>query len=288
MQWMVLIFGSGLAFFLGVGLLLASFAASLVRWRGSAASATILAAVGLIVVALSGTPLALWFCGMAFALTVAWLASVRLQARNSWRRGLAALVAMTWLAAAAYEFQFQLMPTVEPVSSRRLYLFGDSLAAGVGSNEQHLWPQMLVELHRLDLTNHARAGATAAIALRAAQEISFNGGVVLLEIGGNDLLGSTTVEEFERDLDALLKLTCQPGVQVVMFELPIPPLCNGYGRVQRQLAARYGAALIPKRVLASVIAGKGSTIDSLHLSAKGHLAMAEAVWQVLAPAYEHK
>jgi acyl-CoA thioesterase-1 len=197
-------------------------------------------------------------------------------------------VAVTWLVAAAYEFQFQLMPTVEPVNSRRLYLFGDSLAAGIGSDEQHLWPQMLVESHQLDLTNHARAGATAAIALRAAQKGTFNEGVVLLEIGGNDLLGSTTVERFESDLDALLKRTSKPGVRVVMFELPIPPLLNGYGRVQRQLAARYGAALIPKRVLASIIAGKGSTIDSLHLSAEGHRAMSDAVWHVLAPAYEHK
>jgi hypothetical protein len=168
MQWMVLIFGSGLAFFLGIGLLLAAIIASLVRWRGAAASATIFAAVGLIVVALSGTPLPLWFYGVAFALTVAWLASVRLQTRNSWRRCLAVALAGTWLAAASYEFQFQLMPTVKPVNSRRLYLFGDSLAAGVGSDEQHLWPQLLAESHQLDLTNHARAGATAAIALRAA------------------------------------------------------------------------------------------------------------------------
>jgi lysophospholipase L1-like esterase len=102
------------------------------------------------------------------------------------------------------------------------------------------------------------------------------------------VLGSTTVERFERDLDALLNQTSQRGVRVVMFELPIPPLLNGYGRVQRQLAARYGAALIPKRILASVIAGKGSTIDSLHLSAEGHRAMADAVWQVLAPAYERE
>lgn len=36
----------------------------------------------------------------------------------------------------------------------------------------------------------------------------------------------------------LLKAVCQPGRQVAMFELPIPPLYEGFGRVQRKLASR--------------------------------------------------
>ena len=80
-------------------------------------------------------------------------------------------------------------------------------------------------------------------------------------------------------------MVCQPDVQVVMFELPLPPLYNDFGIVQRRLAAQYRVALIPKRVLAGVIAGSGSTIDSLHLSAEGHRAMADAVWSAIGTAY---
>jgi acyl-CoA thioesterase-1 len=288
MQWMLLIFGSGLAFFLGVGLVLAAVAASLGRRQVWVALSTILGSLGLIVVVLSGTPLPVWHYALASTLTVVWMVSARSKVWRiqRWQRGMAATVAVTWVVAALYEVQFQFMPSLSPASSRRLYLFGDSLAAGVNDDTAHNWPQLLATAHQLDLENYSRAGATTAIARRAARGVSFNDGVVLLEIGGNDMLGSTSVEQFERDLEALLKETCRPGVQVVMFELPIPPLHNGYGRVQRRLSAKYHVSLVPKQVLAAVIAGSGSTIDSLHLSAAGHLAMADAAWRVLNGAFD--
>ena len=69
-----------------------------------------------------------------------------------------------------------------------------------------------------------------------------------------------------------------------MFELPIPPLYEGFGRVQRNLASRHGVALIPKRILLSVIAAADATVDSLHLTQQGHDRMADVVWALLAPA----
>ena len=69
-----------------------------------------------------------------------------------------------------------------------------------------------------------------------------------------------------------------------MFELPIPPLYEGFGRVQRDLASRHGVALIPKRILLSVIAAADATVDSLHLTQQGQDRMADVVWALLEPA----
>ena len=288
MQLIVLIFGSGLAFFLGVGCVLAAVGASFGRWWGWTTLSTILAALGVIVVVLLGTPLPVWYYAFAIALTAVWMVCVRLTTWKirHWQRSLAAAVAVAWAVGALFEFQFHIMPDVPTVTSHRLYLFGDSLAAGVNDDTSHNWPQLLALSHKLDMADFSRAGATTAMALRAARGVSFDDGVVLLEIGGNDLLGSTSAEQFERDLDALLNQVSQSGMQVVMFELPIPPLHNGYGGVQRRLAAKYQMSLIPKRVLTSIIAGNGSTIDSLHLSAEGHREMAEAVWNAIGSAYD--
>jgi acyl-CoA thioesterase-1 len=110
-------------------------------------------------------------------------------------------------------------------------------------------------------------------------------GVVLLEIGGNDLLGSTSDEEFAVGLESLLQTVCRPGLQVVMFELPLPPFRNAYGRIQRRLAGQYGVALIPKRVLADIITQPGATLDSIHLSPLGHQHLADLVWPALAGAF---
>ena len=56
--------------------------------------------------------------------------------------------------------------------------------------------------------------------------------MIVVEIGGNDILGGTPAKQFERDLDQLLSvLAVQENRQVLMFELPLPPFYNAYGRV---------------------------------------------------------
>jgi lysophospholipase L1-like esterase len=107
--------------------------------------------------------------------------------------------------------------------------------------------------------------------------------VVLIEIGGNDLLEGVPSEEFGKALDALLSKVSAPGRMVVMFELPLFPHRIAYGRIQRGLAAKYGLWLIPKRCFAKVIGGANATSDGLHLSDEGTRRMAALVAQALSP-----
>ena len=192
---------------------------------------------------------------------------------------------MVWVGGAISEVPYQLPPAVAAVASRELYLFGDSLSAGINERETDNWPQLLARSHDLELINYSRAGATVAVASRQANDVSLGAGIVLLEIGGNDLLGSPAGEHFERDLQELLKRVCQPGRQVLMFELPLPPLHNEFGRVQRRLAAQNHVLIIPKRFLIDVLASEGTTLDSIHLSPRGHQRMAALVWRIIRPAY---
>ncbi len=101
--------------------------------------------------------------------------------------------------------------------------------------------------------------------------------MILLEIGGNDLLGRPTPAEFERDLNELLLAVCKPDRLVVMLELPLLPLQAPYGRIQRRLAGEHGVYLVPKRFLAKVLGAPGSTMDGLHLSPRGSQLMAETM-----------
>jgi lysophospholipase L1-like esterase len=99
--------------------------------------------------------------------------------------------------------------------------------------------------------------------------------VVLVELGGNDLLGGATVEAFAANLRRLFRQTTGEGRSLVMFELPLLPLQNRYGKVQRQVSAEFGVRLIPRRILAGAVALPGHTTDGLHLSATGHRWLAE-------------
>jgi lysophospholipase L1-like esterase len=287
MNLLVSLFGSGYAFFLGIGLILASlvvFTVSRRRWLRIIASP--LSLVGCILIALSATPLPYWIsAGLGFV-TILWLVAERVQ--RGWlraRRGLLrATVAIVWIAAAAFEIPYQMAPTLPTGGHPPLFIIGDSVAAGLDDRDKATWPTLL-RSRQIEVTDLSRVGATAASAVRQAVKLPADGGIVLMEIGGNDLFGSTSAEQFERDLDRLLGRVCTPGRIVLMFELPLPPFCNQYGRAQRRLAAQYGVRLIPKRIFMGVLAGSETTLDSVHLSPEGHQRMAEAVWQVIGPAY---
>ena len=66
-----------------------------------------------------------------------------------------------------------------------------------------------------------------------------------------------------------------------MLELPLFPLQNAFGEAQRQVAAKYGVALLPKRCFAAVLGTEGATHDGLHLSQVGHDAMAKVIASVI-------
>ena len=66
-----------------------------------------------------------------------------------------------------------------------------------------------------------------------------------------------------------------------MLELPLPPLRNRFGEIQRRVASESGAILIPKRVFCRLLTGNRATLDSIHLSKQGHQRAARIVWDLV-------
>lgn len=284
MPWIIYLFGSGLALFLAAAMILTAVVLlpHTKGWRAKGLG--ILTLVGLAVAVVSAAPLSYWLYVFAIGMTLVWL---RLERRPSehWTMAARRATAAIWIGVVLLELPHQLSPRLTAVDRPPLYVIGDSVTAGMGGTNDRTWTNLLpstVVVHNL-----ARPGASTANALqKQVPQIPNEAKLVLIEIGGNDLLGGTATAQFERDLSALLKHVTQSPARptVLMFELPLPPLCNEYGRIQRRLAARYGVRLIPKRVFISVLTGDGATLDSIHLSDAGHRAMADAVWDIVKPA----
>jgi acyl-CoA thioesterase-1 len=193
---------------------------------------------------------------------------------------------VVWWTGVGLELPFHLSPSLPPLGNPTVFVVGDSVSAGMGG-ERQTWPRLLSDRHGVHVHDLSLAGATVATALRdQAGGVTESGALVVLEIGGNDVLGGTASEAFERDLDALLTSLRGGGDRtVVMLELPLPPLHNRFGAAQRRLAARHGVVLVPKRVLFGVLTARGATLDTIHLTQTGHTMMAEAMWQVLQQAF---
>lgn len=274
---------SGQAFFSGVTLLVAAAAVS-TRTAPIAKRLTAWAClIGAIGIAVSATPIPYWYYGIAVVVTLAWLLSAQVENGRRWSR---AAVILVWSAAAGIELPYHMLPSLAAAPSRSLTVIGDSVTAGMGAGDKSVrWPTLLAQEHNVDIQDISHPGETVASALRRAKSQPIVSPVVLLEIGGNDLLGDTTSAQFSRDLDALLAQVCARDRQVIMFELPLPPLRNEFGRIQRAAARKHGVALVPKRVFLSILAADDSTVDTIHLTQAGHQRMAAAVWHLVQSAF---
>ncbi|MCA9090195.1 MAG: hypothetical protein KDA90_16350 [Planctomycetaceae bacterium] len=180
------------------------------------------------------------------------------------------------LSFAAWEARYHLAPSPPSVRPQRLIVVGDSISAGIGEGEGATWPRLLMDRPSVDVVDLSRMGATVSSSLKTVEANKLPDGLVLLEIGGNDLLGGTSVVEFASALEALIQ-KLSSAHEVWMFELPLPPGFQRFGQVQRRLAARYSIRLIPKSVLSRLILSSESTLDSIHLTKQGHERFADRV-----------
>jgi lysophospholipase L1-like esterase len=178
------------------------------------------------------------------------------------------------------EAPYHRRPSIAIRKGQTIYILGDSISAGAGTKER-CWPSVLADVAPLSVANLAEPGATTRSAIKQAQHITKPNSVVLLEIGGNDVLGGGDAVAFRSSLDSLVSSLCSRGHQVIMFELPLFPFRNAFGKAQRNVAAKRGAVLLPKRLLARVLGLEGGTLDGLHLSQKGHDALARRIAELL-------
>ncbi|CAN5889516.1 hypothetical protein BH23PLA1_BH23PLA1_25880 [soil metagenome] len=279
---------SGHAFFSGgVAMIVAVGLSARSERLGMRIARNLLAASGGVLMLASATPLPR---GLVLILTfsaILWVAGEVTHRRIStrWRLGARGNLVLMVLVAMVVEGPYHRTPRLPGLGAPVLGIIGDSLTAGNSAPGGVTWPMILADQQGIEVRDHSASGATVASAARQAEAIGPQERLVLIEIGGNDLLGDTAPEAFEEDLDRLLSIVQRPGRVVLMFELPWPPGHAEYGRIQRRLARQQGVLLVPRRVLLGVLLESGATTDSIHLSPAGHRRMARDIWKIIAPAF---
>jgi lysophospholipase L1-like esterase len=247
------------------------------RWP--ALTGRVLCLIGIVLVGVSAIPVWPWLYALWGMLAVAGLAVPLLPRRFEQLRTSVLLAAMIGIACfLVFELPSWQAPKLSLPADLQIHVIGDSLSAGIGKEKP--WPARLSIPGNHPVTNAAIAGATTATAMRQAEALPAEPSLVLLEIGGNDLLYGTSADDFGRDLDALLTRLKKDNRIVIIFELPLPPGSNGYGLQQRRLADKHGCLLIPRYYLARILCFPGNTCDGLHLSNQGHQMLADSVARI--------
>ncbi|MBX3451381.1 MAG: hypothetical protein KF777_17570 [Planctomycetaceae bacterium] len=284
MRFVVDHFAGGAAWWWGLGLALAflvldsrlsTIASSARRWT------TIVIGLAFLWAGVAAIPVPVgWYPAVGCCLIVERAAA--LWPRTSQRGRLVtcgvAIVALAGLLLV--EIPWVITPVVPRSASPTIGVIGDSVTAGL--NEDDItWPRLLAAQTGWQIRDASRQGATLRSARDQLVRLPDDVDLLLMEIGGNDLLEGFDVDTFGRQFDELLAAARKPGRTIVLWELPLPPLHAEYGRRQRTAARRHAVLLLPRRYFAAVLATQGATVDGIHLSAAGQKQMAALVASLL-------
>lgn len=150
------------------------------------------------------------------------------------------------------------IPVMGP--ERRIIAFGDSLFAGYGVDPRDAYPEKLEGALRAkginaDVINAGVSGDTTAAGLNrleftlAAQKDG-PPALLILELGGNDMLRGLPPEEARANLARMLTVLRDQKVPVLLMGMRAPPNYGpeyqaDFDAMYRDLAQEYGASLIP-------------------------------------------
>ncbi len=142
---------------------------------------------------------------------------------------------------------------------RHILAFGDSLFAGYGIGATHSYPVKLEAALRARginavVTNAAISGETSGA---GAQRLSFTldaqerkPDLVLLELGGNDMLRAVPPEATRANFEAMLAELKKRDVAVLLMGMRAPPnygleYQRDFDSIYREMADRYDVGVIP-------------------------------------------
>lgn len=228
--------------------------------------------------ALGTVPVPTW---IAVPLIGAWIAYAATGFGRRSKRSAAISGGLVLILAAASlvpEIWWRLVEPPLSAPPTTVFVFGDSLSSG-GFGETETWVDRLDGSSAVNFINFSMPSDTTGSVLQSQiPELDPNvcrSCGVLIELGGNEMLGDGSAREYERNLRALIEESRNRGAELVwLVELPPLPLRWSWAAVQRRTARETDTTLIPRRILASILVEEANTYDGLHLTDRGHGSLA--------------
>jgi len=160
--------------------------------------------------------------------------------------------------------------------------FGDSLTYGTGAGTQEAYPSVLSKLISRQVVGAGVPGETTADGLERLPAVldEVRPRLVLLCMGGNDMLRKVAFANIESNLRAMVHLARARGIGVVLIGVPTPELFGGppefYDRIAKELSLP-----LEKKVLNHILFDRSLKSDPIHPNATGYRRFAEALAELL-------
>jgi acyl-CoA thioesterase-1 len=189
-------------------------------------------------------------------------------------------------------------PLIEPPAASgrpKIVALGDSLAAGFGLLEKESFTYLLqakldADGYQYEVVNAAVSGDTSLGGLERADWVLKNDNVeiLILELGGNDLLRRIPVAELKKNLTAIIKKAQARNIRVLLCGMLAPPNVGAdYQRefqlVYPDLAAEFKTDFLPFLLDGVALKPELNLPDGIHPNAEGEKIMTDNVYRALQP-----
>ena len=174
-------------------------------------------------------------------------------------------------------------PTLPKLDSHDVIVaFGDSLTHGTGASADTAYPAVLASLTGRTVINAGVPGDTTASALQRLPAVlaEHRPRLVLLCLGGNDMLRKQSESATENNLRLLVQTIRASGAEVVLIGVPAPKLFGGapdfYGRVAEDMRLP-----LEQDIFNDVLKDNRLKSDPIHANAAGYRVVAERLAEFL-------
>lgn len=162
---------------------------------------------------------------------------------------------------------------------------GDSITSGVGASPGQPWPALLASQLGTEVINLGVPGDTAEGGLaRVDQALAANPWLVIVELGGNDVLNRIPPERTEAALRQTLERLLAANVAVVLVELDVP-FGGRYAEIYGRLGEEFDVPVL-EDTLGEILTDASLKADPIHPNARGHEVLAAAVAEEVEPLIE--
>ncbi|MCA1924895.1 MAG: arylesterase [Thiobacillus sp.] len=160
--------------------------------------------------------------------------------------------------------------------------FGDSLTHGTGAAPETAYPAVLAGLTGRTVINAGVPGETTAEGLARLPGVlaEHKPRLVLLCLGGNDMLRRIPAAETETNLRLLVRTIRASGAELVLIGVPEPKVFGGAAPLYARLADELGVPL-ENTIFDKVLKDSRLKSDPIHANADGYRVVAERLAEFL-------
>ena len=189
--------------------------------------------------------------------------------------GMGLIIFLVWFFFLSGPDEFEI--TNYPPTGSTIVLFGDSLVEGVGARQSGGLPGILSRDLNVQVINEGESGNTTRDAFMRLSDVTrHRPNIVVVLLGGNDILRSIPEEETFENLEAIVTTLQQSGAVTVILGVQSGVFFDEYEDNFEALAQQTGSLYVPN-VLEEWFDQPTLKSDQIHPNDAGYQVMAEEI-----------